>query len=36
VLFDPAADDAGFGVDEAEETLGSGIKLAPWYEPAPC
>lgn len=33
VLFEIATDDPGFTVDEPKATLGSAIKLPPWYEP---
>jgi glyoxalase family protein len=33
VLFEIATDDPGFTLDEPRETLGSAIKLPPWYEP---
>jgi glyoxalase family protein len=32
VLFEIATDDPGFTVDEPKESLGSTIKLPPWYE----
>jgi glyoxalase family protein len=32
VLFEIATDDPGFTLDEPRETLGSAIKLPPWYE----
>jgi glyoxalase family protein len=32
VLFEIATDDPGFTLDEPKETLGSAIKLPPWYE----
>jgi glyoxalase family protein len=32
VLFEIATDDPGFTLDEPKETLGSSIKLPPWYE----
>jgi glyoxalase family protein len=32
VLFEIATDDPGFTVDEPKATLGSAIKLPPWYE----
>jgi glyoxalase family protein len=33
VLFEIATDDPGFTLDETRETLGSALKLPPWYEP---
>ena len=33
VLFEIATDDPGFTRDEPQETLGSELKLPPWYEP---
>jgi len=33
VLFEIATDDPGFTLDEPQATLGSAIKLPPWYEP---
>ena len=33
VLFEIATDDPGFTLDEPRATLGSAIKLPPWYEP---
>ena len=32
VLFEIATDKPGFTLDEPKETLGSAIKLPPWYE----
>ncbi len=32
VLFEIATDNPGFTLDEPKETLGSAIKLPPWYE----
>jgi glyoxalase family protein len=32
VLFEIATDEPGFTLDEPKETLGSAIKLPPWYE----
>ena len=32
VLFEIATDDPGFTLDEPKETLGSAIKLPPWFE----
>ena len=32
VLFEIATDQPGFAVDEAPETLGTALKLPPWYE----
>lgn len=33
VLFEVATEGPGFTIDEAEEALGSGLRLPPWLEP---